>query len=90
MIIPRFLAYILFRNKYERRAALARYFARRKTAMALRLPHADRWVAHGLRTLGGGTTHRRSTGSGGYNGRTGNPPTGNRRPGMRRTKGSEI
>lgn len=87
LIIPRFVAFILFRNKYERRAILARYLARRKAAM--HLPHLDHWVHSGLRSLGGGT-HRTARSNGGYNGRTGNPPTGNRRPGMRRTQGNEI
>ncbi len=87
MIIPRIVALVLFRNKFERRAALERYLARRKTTM--HIVHLDRWIHTGLRSLGGGT-HRTARSSGGYNGRTGNPPTGNRRPGMRRTRGSEI
>lgn len=45
----------------------------------------DRIVKKGIKALGGGTTHRASSsGSGHSASRTGNPGTGNRRPGMRR------
>lgn len=88
MIIPRILVWIMFRNRAERRAALQRFLAKRK-ARALNTVNVHHWIHVGTAALGGSTTHRTST-SGGYNGRTGNPSTGNRRPGMRRTKGGEI